>query len=78
MAWFAHSGMKLKEAISMRPPLKTPTAPTRFMHMESKAESSACTTKSTGATKRNVNSMGSVTPQSTAVSVTGMRSARSC
>ena len=46
--------------------------------MESKAESSACTTKSTGATKRNVNSMGSVTPQSTAVSVTGMRSARSC
>ena len=47
------------------------------MSMAITAESAAWTTNSCGATKRNVNSMGSVTPQSTAVSVTGMRSARS-
>ena len=43
--------------------------------MERQAASAAWTTKSWGATKRNVYSMGSVTPQSTEVSVTGTRSA---
>ena len=59
----------------MRPPEKTPTTPKAFIVMERQAASAAWATKSWGATKRNVYSMGSVTPQSTEVSVTGTRSA---
>ena len=70
--WLAISGMKFRELISMRPPANTPTQPTRFMAMASREASKQWTMNSGGAMNRNVNSMGSVTPQKIAVRVMGM------
>ncbi|MPN27326.1 hypothetical protein SDC9_174757 [bioreactor metagenome] len=43
--------------------------------MASSADNTACTINKTGAINKNVNSMGSVTPHKTAVSVIGISSA---
>lgn len=70
--------MKFKELISIRPPENTPTMPNRFMVVDRHAARIQCTTNSAGAMNRNVNSMGSVTPQTIAVSTMGISSAFSC
>ena len=60
------------------PSAKTPTIPARYIVVEIIAARTACTTNNIGETNKNVNSIGSVTPQKIAVNVIGMSNPNTC
>ena len=77
-AWFFIKGIKVSELISIIPPENIPTTPKAFMIVDIQAASTACTKNNGGAINKNVNSIGSVTPQKMAVRVIGIKRLKSC
>ena len=65
--WELINGMKFNADMEMRPSDNTPTIPKEYTIVDNVAANTACTINNNGATKRNVNSIGSVIPHATAV-----------
>ena len=74
--WLLIKGIQFNDAISITPPACIPTIPAIYIVVESVAASKACTINSHGAINKNVNSIGSVTPQNIAVKVIGINNPR--
>ena len=68
---FLNIGIQFRNIKSKNPPPKFPTTPNIYINVDIVAANTACNPNNTGAINKNVNSSGSVIPETIAVNKTG-------